>query len=154
MKHDHVFNLRNASPVSNMPPAAKVERGYLDSIAIQPSQAMSFAGNVDEPGSDMDLSSGSEDEIHGGRFSVVSSPQDDKVPIKFGGKVAGKTSQAGCLGADFLDSATSTEVSFGQSRGDSDNDCAFQRGRKTAEVYSATSTSLGSVGMIEKQVLN
>jgi hypothetical protein len=89
---------------------------------------MPVSGNHCESGSDMDLSSGSEDEVYDGRFSVQSSPQDDekqanssyfsssreKIQLEQG---HGRNPvELPCHTEEFLDSATSTEASFTQSR--------------------------------------
>lgn len=85
-------------------------------------QAMPVSGIHCEFGSDMDLSSGSEDEVYGGRYSVLSSPQDDEKQVNSGDdKIQlkqghGNPAEQPGYTEEFLDSATSTEVSFTQSR--------------------------------------
>ncbi|XP_059456561.1 uncharacterized protein LOC132186599 [Corylus avellana] len=70
----------------------------------------------------MDLSSGSEDEVYGGRYSVLSSPQDDEKQVNSGDdkiqlkRGHGNPVELPGYTEEFLDSATSTEVSFTQSR--------------------------------------
>jgi hypothetical protein len=94
---------------------------------------MPVSGNHCECGSDMDLSSGSEDEVYGGRYSVLSSPQDDEKQVNSGHdkrhsyfissteKIQLKQGHGNPVELpghteEFLDSATSTEISFTQSR--------------------------------------
>ncbi|GMP25913.1 hypothetical protein CsSME_00002565 [Camellia sinensis var. sinensis] len=62
-----------------MPSPAKFHSGYLPSRVIPVSPAIPVGGNGGGSGSDMDLSSDSDDEVYGARYSLDTSPQDDKI---------------------------------------------------------------------------
>lgn len=115
--------------------------------------------NENGSGSDMDVSSGSEDEIIFGRYSVVPSPQDDKFQAQrrlnngcdqtelkqWRGverlEVNGDwkfVRRPGLTEDEFSDSATSTEVSFTQS--ESNNAGSFQRSIHTLDGCSSRVT--------------
>ncbi|XP_041021346.1 uncharacterized protein LOC121262803 isoform X2 [Juglans microcarpa x Juglans regia] len=63
-----------------LPPPAKFRSGHLPSNAIPVSTAI--LGDVDgsESNSDHDMSTGSEEEVYESRYSLESSPQDERVP--------------------------------------------------------------------------
>ncbi|GAV59244.1 hypothetical protein CFOL_v3_02775 [Cephalotus follicularis] len=78
LKADPVANLRGGRLGSNLPPPAKLRTGHVPSGVLSASKLLRVSGN--DSGSDMDITSDSEDEIYGGQYSLDSSPQDDKVP--------------------------------------------------------------------------
>lgn len=63
-----------------MPPPSKFRSGHLPSNAIPVSRTLH--GHADESGSNSenDMSTDSEEEVYGGRYSLDSSPQDDRIP--------------------------------------------------------------------------
>ena len=62
-----------------MPPPSKFRSGHLPSNAIPVSRTL--RGDADESGSNSenDMSTDSEEEVYGGRYSLDSSPQDDRI---------------------------------------------------------------------------
>lgn len=140
-----------------MPSPAKFGAGYLPPCEFGVvSRTMPVNDNVSRSGSDMDLSSGSEDGINVGRFSVVPSPQNDKFQMQSRlNKGCDQTELKQWRGVERLegngdwkfvrrpgltedelsDSATSTEVSFAQS--ESNNAGSFQRGTHTSDGFSS-----------------
>lgn len=63
-----------------LPSPAKFRSGHLAFDAIPVSRAVPVSVKGGRSGSDMDISSDSEDEVYGGQYSLESSPQDDKIP--------------------------------------------------------------------------
>ena len=62
-----------------MPPPSKFQSGHLSGVIPV---SRSIPGDADDSGSasDNDLTTDSEEEVYGGRYSLDSSPQDDRVP--------------------------------------------------------------------------
>jgi hypothetical protein len=137
LQSDCVSNIRNihGNRGLGLPSPGRFGGGLSSSPInlISVPQAMPVSGNHCECGSDMDLSSGSEDEVYGGRYSVLSSPQDDEKQVNSGHdkphsyfissteKIQLKQGHGNPVELpghteEFLDSATSTEISFTQSR--------------------------------------
>ncbi|XP_010266256.1 PREDICTED: uncharacterized protein LOC104603800 [Nelumbo nucifera] len=75
---DPVTNVRNNGRGFGLPPPAKFRSGHLPSGVIPVSRAI--PGDVDDSGfgSDMDETTDSEEEVYRGRYSLDSSPQDDR----------------------------------------------------------------------------
>jgi len=63
-----------------LPPPSKFRSGHLPSTAIPVSRTI--PGDVDESGSNSenDMSTDSEEEVYGGRYSLDLSPPDDRIP--------------------------------------------------------------------------
>ncbi|CAL5365202.1 unnamed protein product [Camellia sinensis] len=81
LQSETIFGLRNYGRAGGygMPSPAKFHSGYLPSRVIPVSPAIPVGGNGGGSGSDMDLSSDSDDEVYGARYSLDTSPQDDKI---------------------------------------------------------------------------
>ncbi|MBA0618402.1 hypothetical protein Godav_027760 [Gossypium davidsonii] len=149
---DPITSLRNAG----LPPSAKFRNGHLSQNIIP------VNGNDDGSESDMDISSDSEEHVHEGQYSFISSPQDDKVhnvaaasmqkseahghygpQLKLGNgaqrpaQVCG--GKADTVDKQFSDSACSTEVSYMQYR--SNNGGAPPGEAYNSDSYSSTVTS-------------
>lgn len=63
-----------------LPPASKFRSGHLPSNAIPVSRAIPGDGDESGSASDNDRTTDSEDGVYGGRYSLDSSPQDERVP--------------------------------------------------------------------------
>ncbi|KAL6180048.1 hypothetical protein ACLB2K_046717 [Fragaria x ananassa] len=63
-----------------LPPASKFRSGHLPSNAIPVSRAIPADGDESGSASDNDRTTDSEDGVYGGRYSLDSSPQDERVP--------------------------------------------------------------------------
>ncbi|TYH45127.1 hypothetical protein ES332_D11G243100v1 [Gossypium tomentosum] len=149
---DPITSLRNAG----LPPSAKFRNGHLSHNIIP------VNGDDDGSESDMDISSDSEEHVHDGQYSFISSPQDDKVhnvaaasmqkseahghygpQLKLGNgaqrpaQVCG--GKADTVDKQFSDSACSTEVSYMQYR--SNNGGAPPGEAYNSDSYSSTVTS-------------
>ncbi|KAB2004879.1 hypothetical protein ES319_D11G231300v1 [Gossypium barbadense] len=149
---DPITSLRNAG----LPPSAKFRNGHLSHNIIP------VNGDDDGSESDMDISSDSEENVHDGQYSFISSPQDDKVhnvaaasmqkseahghygpQLKLGNgaqrpaQVCG--GKADTVDKQFSDSACSTEVSYMQYR--SNNGGAPPGEAYNSDSYSSTVTS-------------
>ncbi|KAA3473775.1 Ribosomal protein L10 family protein isoform 2 [Gossypium australe] len=149
---DPITSLRNAG----LPPSAKFRNGHLSKNIIP------VSGNNDGSESDMDISSDSEEHVHDGQYSFISSPQDDKVhnvaaasmqkseahghygpQLKLGNgaqrpaQVCG--GKADTVDKQISDSACSTEVSYMQYR--SKNGGAPPGEAYNSDSYSSTVTS-------------
>lgn len=79
---DPIIGIRNGGGGKGfgLPPPSKFRSGHLPSNAIPVSRTI--PGDVDESGSNSenDMSTDSEEEVYGGRYSLDSSPQDDRIP--------------------------------------------------------------------------
>ncbi|GMJ04019.1 hypothetical protein like AT4G24610 [Hibiscus trionum] len=123
---------------AGLPPSVKFPNGHLSSNVIQVSQRIPVSGNDHGSESDMDMSSDSDDEhVYDGRYSFISSPQDDKVRNGVTAKLAASMQKTG--EEQFSDSACSTEVSFMQHR--SNNGVSSHREAYNSDSYSSTVTS-------------
>ncbi|KAF3439219.1 hypothetical protein FNV43_RR17494 [Rhamnella rubrinervis] len=157
---DPVVNLRNRGRGIGLPSPAKFGTGYLTPCGFGAvSRTIPVNDSESGSGSDMDLSSGSEDDINVGRYSVVPSPQDDKFQTQKrlnNGCDQNELKQWRCVERlegngdwkfvrrpgltedEFSDSATSTEVSFAQS--EINNAGSFQRSTHTLDGCSSSVT--------------
>ncbi|KAL1073634.1 hypothetical protein V6Z11_D11G236100 [Gossypium hirsutum] len=158
---DPITSLRNAG----LPPSAKFRNGHLSHNIIP------VNGDDDGSESDMDISSDSEEHVHDGQYSFISSPQDDKVhnvaaasmqksevhghygpQLKLGNgaqrpaQVCG--GKADTVDKQFSDSACSTEVSYMQYR--SNNGGAPPGEAYNSDSYSSTVTSRVGIEIASK----
>lgn len=79
LKPDPVIGLKNHGSGFGLPSATKFQSGHLPSGIIPLSRAIPVSGGNDiGAGSDMDTSSDSDSDVYGGRYSIETSPQDDK----------------------------------------------------------------------------
>ncbi|KAG9135284.1 hypothetical protein Leryth_015186 [Lithospermum erythrorhizon] len=80
--YDTIINMRNHRQASAMPSVSALQNGHLPSRGIPVSRGISetngYRQNFD---SDMDTGSDSDTEVYGSRYSVETSPQDDKASI-------------------------------------------------------------------------
>ncbi|KAG0476501.1 hypothetical protein HPP92_013342 [Vanilla planifolia] len=85
---DHLRAHRNGGLGLEIPPAEKFRSGHLPRSAVPLTQTMPVE-DYSEEGSDMDVSSDTEEEIYGGKYSPASSPRNDlsgrKIPNGFNG---------------------------------------------------------------------
>ncbi|XP_057495298.1 LOW QUALITY PROTEIN: uncharacterized protein LOC130780349 [Actinidia eriantha] len=80
LQSDPIFGPRNSGCGYQMPSQAKFQSGHWPSGIISVSRAIPIGGSGGGSGSDMDVCSDSDDdEVYGSRYSLDSSPQDDKV---------------------------------------------------------------------------
>ncbi|GAV66816.1 hypothetical protein CFOL_v3_10326 [Cephalotus follicularis] len=79
-RFDHITNIRGGGRGFGLPPPAKFRSGHLPSAAIPVSRTL--PGDSDDSGSasDNDVSTDSEEDVYGGRYSIDSSPQDERMP--------------------------------------------------------------------------
>ncbi|GAB4844919.1 hypothetical protein Ancab_038311 [Ancistrocladus abbreviatus] len=75
---DPIMNTRSTSRGFGLPPPGKFRSGHLPPNAIPMSRVV--PGNLSVTGSDNEISSESESDVYGGRYSLDSSPQDDRIP--------------------------------------------------------------------------
>lgn len=75
---DPISNMRTGSRGFGLPPPGKFRSGHLSGVI----PARTIPNDVDESvsASDNDMTSDSEEEVYGGRYSLDSSPQDDRIP--------------------------------------------------------------------------
>ncbi|KAK9270559.1 hypothetical protein L1049_026140 [Liquidambar formosana] len=77
---DPVTNIRNGGRGCGLPPPSKFRSGHLPSGAIHVSRVIPRNADDSGSGSDDDLTTDTEEEVYGGRYSLDSSPQDDRIP--------------------------------------------------------------------------
>ncbi|KAF8411383.1 hypothetical protein HHK36_003932 [Tetracentron sinense] len=77
---DPVTNIRSGGRGFGLPPPTKFRSGHLPSGVIPVPRAIPKDADDSGSGSDMDVTTDTEDEIYGGRYSLDSSPQDDRIP--------------------------------------------------------------------------
>ncbi|CAK9169170.1 unnamed protein product [Ilex paraguariensis] len=78
LQSDPIVGLRNHVRGFGLPSPAKFRSGHLPSGVVPVSRTIPVGAN--DSGSDMDISSDSDEEAYGVRYLVESSPQDDKFP--------------------------------------------------------------------------
>ncbi|KAJ4714529.1 Pesticidal crystal cry8Ba protein [Melia azedarach] len=137
-KHDNFTNLRNGGRDIGLPNTFKFQNGHFSSGVVPVSQTVHFSGNDSGSGSDMDISPDSDDEGYGGKYSVKSSPQDDKIGNGAAPMYAKTMRNNGTAEGELPYSATSTEVSFTHSG--SNNCCASLKGTYAADSYSCVTS--------------
>ncbi|KAF8377347.1 hypothetical protein HHK36_030724 [Tetracentron sinense] len=77
---DPVTNIRNGGRGFGLPPPTKFRSGHLPSGVVPVSRAIPRDADDSGSGSDMDVTTDEEDEIYGRRYSLDSSPRDDRIP--------------------------------------------------------------------------
>lgn len=75
---DPITNIRNGGRGFGLPPPSKFRSGHLPPSAIHLSTVLPGKANDSGSGSDDDMSTDTEGEVYGGRYSLDSSPQDDR----------------------------------------------------------------------------
>ncbi|KAJ4828822.1 hypothetical protein Tsubulata_041098 [Turnera subulata] len=75
-----VSNTTSVGLASALPSGAKFQNGHLTADAVPVSRVLPVRGNYGRSGSDMATSSDSEDDTYGARYSLETSPQDDRIP--------------------------------------------------------------------------
>ena len=83
---DPIASLRNGGRGFGLPPSDKFRSGYMPSGIIPVSHAIPRSGDDSGSGSDMDIGTDSEDDIHIGQDSLDSSTQDNRIPVSAGPK--------------------------------------------------------------------
>ncbi|GLT79898.1 hypothetical protein SLA2020_513670 [Shorea laevis] len=77
---DPITNVRTGGRGFGLPPASKFRSGHLPSSAIPVSSALPRDADDSASVSDNDMSVESEEDVYGGKYSLDSSPQDERVP--------------------------------------------------------------------------
>ncbi|XP_022775011.1 uncharacterized protein LOC111316996 [Durio zibethinus] len=126
-KPDSIPSLRNAGWQSGLRPSEKFLNGHLSPSVIPVSRGIPVCGDDGGSGSDMDMSSDSDEHLCDRQYLFISSPQDDKVPT-----VAAVT-HAKMTGSDGV---------------------APHRETYNSDSYSSTITSTVGVEIISKQVFH
>lgn len=81
--NDPILNIRNSSRGFGLPPPSKFRSGHLPVGAIPVSRAIPGEADDSGSGSDNDITTDSEGEVYGGRYSLDSSPQDGRVAYRY-----------------------------------------------------------------------
>lgn len=76
---DPLSKMRNGGRSAGLPPPSKFRSGHLSGV-VPISNVVPQYYNGSASASDNDMSTDSEEEIYGGRYSLDSSPQDDRIP--------------------------------------------------------------------------
>ncbi|KAL9264202.1 hypothetical protein AKJ16_DCAP12869 [Drosera capensis] len=102
-----------------LPPPGKYRSGHLPASAIPLSRVIS--GNDSVSGDDMEMTSESEVDVYGGRYSLDSSPQDDHIPsssatnVRYGNN--GALRRRASYTSDYSISDVNSSVEFSKKRG-------------------------------------
>lgn len=108
---DPIAGIRNGgSRGFGLPPPSKFRSGHLPMNAIPVSRTI--PGDVDDSGSnsEKDMSTESEEEVYGGRYSLESSPQDERAPNATAHRYGNPVQRQARYGSDYMYSDVSSSM--------------------------------------------
>ncbi|KAJ0085119.1 hypothetical protein Patl1_08631 [Pistacia atlantica] len=106
-------NLRNGRGF-DLPPTSKFRSGHLPATAIPVSRTLPRNAGDSASASENDVTTDSEDDVYGGRYSLDSSPQDPRIPHRNGNSVQRHVRYTSDYG--YSDVSSSRETIFGRER--------------------------------------
>ncbi|XP_030934042.1 uncharacterized protein LOC115959685 isoform X1 [Quercus lobata] len=108
---DPIAGIRNVGGRGfGLPPPSKFRSGHLPMNAIPVSRTI--PGDVDDSGSnsEKDMSTESDEEVYGGRYSLESSPQDERVPNATAHRYGNPVQRQARYGSDYMYSDVSSSM--------------------------------------------